>query len=113
MKIINLTSESITIDSNNLEVYFIPTHRDKCPYLDINEYCQDSYTICGIPVLLENQTVVKNLPEPQPGVYYIVEEKIFHSAPERYDLLTPDYMTRKDYKTSVYARFRGRKILAK
>jgi hypothetical protein len=91
--LVNLTPHNIDI--------FLPdeTHRVIPPTGDIARVTQtftSAGSIEGIPVVRTQLGDVFNLPDTEPGVYYIVSRMVIQALPQRKDLVAPGQLIRDD-----------------
>lgn len=60
--------------------------------------------VLGVPVVETVAAGVEGLPEPRPGVYYIVSRAVAAACPDRDDLLVPDDLVRDGEGRVIGAR---------
>jgi hypothetical protein len=90
-KIINLTPHTVILirDGKEIRKWNKPSNETPLPRL-VEELLIDGISeIDGVPIKNKNYGRCENLPDPKPGVYYIVSGLIA-SALQRADLLVPN-----------------------
>ena len=90
MKLINMTTQSITImNLNGEEVILEPAvTAETAPYVKKAKVDNELYTDEGFVMLQTQYEVVSgNLPEAQEGVLYLVSQAVFAAFPERRDFV--------------------------
>ena len=94
--IINKTPHRVIIlDSDNR---IIKCYASLPPVIRINYIKKrENSTLEGVPICRVESNMVENLPDPQPGIYYIVSSAVKTELSQRYDLLTPSEIVRDDY----------------
>lgn len=60
--------------------------------------------VLGIPVVISAPLGVEGLPDPEPGVFFIVSRAVAAAAPSREDLLVPDGLVRDEEGKVIGAR---------
>ena len=94
VSLINLTPHDIVIaDENCQPMLVIPRHTGSSPARVRQQRVKvGEITVNGvrIPISRSEYGEVEGLPEPQPGVYYIVSMFVAQALPHRTDLLVPD-----------------------
>lgn len=94
--IINKTPHRVIIldDDNRI----IKCYASLPPVIRINYVKKrDNTALDGVPISRIECNNVENLPDPQPGIYYIVSNAVKTELSQRYDLLTPSEVIRDDY----------------
>lgn len=90
MKLINMTTQSITImNINGEEVILEPAvTAENAPYVKKAKVENELYTDEGFVMLQTQYEVVSgNLPEAQEGILYLVSQAVYNAFPERRDFV--------------------------
>ena len=86
MKIVNLTDHDVNVYDNET---LIKTYRPSGLNARVSYSWDQIDCVDGIPIEVESNTKVVELPEPIEDVMFIVSTYVFNSCPDRTDLLVP------------------------
>jgi len=101
MKLVNLTPHKVTLvkpDGSQIEI----PPEGRCPRVRME--VREAGEVLGVPVVETVAAGVEGLPEPRPGVYYIVSRAVAAACPGRDDLLVPDDLVRDGEGRVIGAR---------
>lgn len=93
-EIINLTPHAVTVMKNDGSVAFTLPAAEPSKVARVGVTRKTLADVQGVVVTAATLGEIENLPDEQPGVFYVVSALLASAAPQRTDLLTPGELVR-------------------